>query len=173
MGYEREFEALFRQNYTQFYYFAIGMVKDEEIARDVVGRAFEQLWSNIDKVAADKWSAYIRRVIHHQCVNHMRNTLSYRRYEIFYKALYGDGMADDSGRQRETEEAIQEVEHLMDDLTPQTRRILEECYFKKKKYAEVAEELGISVSAVRKHIVKALKYFRDNMLKTQKMIKQG
>ncbi len=173
MGYEREFEALFRQNYTQFYNFAIGMVKDEEIARDIVSRAFEQLWSNIDNVAADKWSAYIHRIIHHQSVDYVRNTLSYRRYEIFYKALYGDGMADDSERQREVEAAIQQVERLMGDLTPQTHRILEECYFRKKKYAEVAAELGISVSAVRKHIVKALKYFRDNMQETQKMIKQG
>lgn len=173
MGYERDFESLFRHGYTQFFYFAIGLVKDEEVARDVVGRAFEQLWNNIAQVSPDKWSAYVHRTIHHLCVDHVRSQMSHKRYEAFYKSLYGDGVTDDDERQKETEEAIQQVERLMDGLTLQTRRILEECYFRRKKYAEVAAELGISVSAVRKHIVKALKYFRDNMLKTQKMIKQG
>lgn len=34
----------------------------------------------------------------------------------------------------------------------------------KKKYQEVAEELNISVSAVRKHIVKALQVIRKECL---------
>lgn len=35
---------------------------------------------------------------------------------------------------------------------------------RKKKYQEVAEELNISVSAVRKHIVKALQVIRKECL---------
>ena len=49
----------------------------------------------------------------------------------------------------------------MEKLTPHTRHILEECYIQRKKYQEVAEELNISVSAVRKHIVKALQVIRE------------
>ena len=43
--------------------------------------------------------------------------------------------------------------------------ILEECYIQRKKYQEVAEELNISVSAVRKHIVKALQVIREECAK--------
>lgn len=172
MSCEGDFEALFRRGYAQFYYFAIGLVKDEEVARDVVGRAFEQLWNNITQVSPDKWAAYVHRTIHHLCVDQLRSKMSHKRYEAFYKSLYGDGLTDDDEIQKENEAAIQQIEKLMDDLTPQTRRILEECYFRRKRYADVAGELGISVSAVRKHIVKALKYFRDNMQETQKMIKR-
>lgn len=168
MSYEREFETLFRQCYAQFYNFSIGMVRDEELARDVVSRAFEKLWHNIDDVPPDKWRSYINRIIHHTCVDHIRSELSKKRFEAFYKALYRDGVVDDGEAWKENEEAIQKIEALMDDLTPQTRRILEECYFKKRRYADVAEDLGISVSAVRKHIVKALKYFRENIEKKQK-----
>ena len=46
-----------------------------------------------------------------------------------------------------------------------TRHILEECYLHEKKYKEVAAELNISISAVRKHIVKALKAIREEFAK--------
>ena len=41
------------------------------------------------------------------------------------------------------------ISKAMEKLTPHTRHILEECYIQRKKYQEVAEELNISVSAVR------------------------
>lgn len=171
MDKEKAFEALFRQSYHPLYYFAIGLVKDGEVARDAVSRAYEQLWSHIADVSQDKWDSYVHRVVHHLCVDYVRSQMSKQRYEVFYKSLYGDNMADDDERLRENEALIARIETLIDDLTPQTRRILEACYFQHKKYAEVAAELGISASAVRKHIVKALKYFRDNIQKKGKSVK--
>ena len=53
--------------------------------------------------------------------------------------------------------------HMLSEFTPQTARILELCYFQKKTYTEAAEELHISASAVKKHIVGALKAFRTRL----------
>ena len=64
---------------------------------------------------------------------------------------------------KEAEDNINKIYHLIDILTPQTRRILDERYFKGRRQAEVAEELGISVSAVKKHIAQAMKVFKSNM----------
>lgn len=63
----------------------------------------------------------------------------------------------------DTEAKIEKMRQLIGTLTPQTRTILEACYFKGKKYADVAEELGISTSAVKKHIVQALKILREEV----------
>lgn len=52
---------------------------------------------------------------------------------------------------------------LIGTLTPQTRHILEACYFQDKRYADVAEELDISTSTVKKHIVQALKVLRKEV----------
>lgn len=51
---------------------------------------------------------------------------------------------------------------MLNSLPPLTRRIIEECYFHKKKYKEVAEEMDISPDTVKKHISKALKLLRNN-----------
>ena len=53
------------------------------------------------------------------------------------------------------------------EWTVRTRYVLEECYFHRKKYAEVAENIGISINAVKKHIMKALNLLREEFrLKT-------
>ena len=51
----------------------------------------------------------------------------------------------------------------METLAPRTRLVLQECYIHKKKYKEVAAEMEISVNAVKKHIVKALKTIREEI----------
>ena len=65
----------------------------------------------------------------------------------------------------EQDERMMHISKAMEKLTPHTRHILEECYIQRKKYQEVAEELNISVSAVRKHIVKALQVIREECAK--------
>ena len=66
------------------------------------------------------------------------------------------------------DEQITLMYKMISEFSPKTRLILEECYFHKKKYSEVAEELGISVSAVRKHLVSAMKNFRKGIAKKVK-----
>ena len=59
------------------------------------------------------------------------------------------------------EEKIQTIMRSLDELTPRTQQIVTMCYVQRKKYREVAEELGISESAVKKHIMQALSYMRQ------------
>jgi RNA polymerase sigma-70 factor (ECF subfamily) len=66
---------------------------------------------------------------------------------------------------REQDERMMKIQKVLDGMTPHTRHILEECYLHEKKYKEVAAELNISISAVRKHIVKALKAIREEFAK--------
>ena len=50
---------------------------------------------------------------------------------------------------------------------------MEECFINKKQYKEVAEELDISVRAVRKHRVKSLKIIREECLKKMNIVNKG
>ena len=53
----------------------------------------------------------------------------------------------------------------MKQLSPRTQQILNEHYLKNKKYREVAAELDISESAVKKHVMQALSFFRKKFVK--------
>ena len=163
MSRKGEFERLFRECYAQLYAFAMGMVKDDELCRDILSDSFEMLWDHIGDVDEAGEKSYLFRTVRNKCTDWARKRLSRQRYEIFFKTIYGDESDDDGSTLKEAEDNINKIYQLIDTLTPQTRRILDECYFKGRRQAEVAEELNISVSAVKKHIAQAMKVFKSNM----------
>ena len=55
------------------------------------------------------------------------------------------------------------IRKAMKKLTPYNYYILEACYIHNKKYKEVAEELNVSVAAIHKNIVKALRILREEL----------
>ena len=59
------------------------------------------------------------------------------------------------------EEKIKAIMGALTELTPRTQQIVQLCYVEHKKYREVAAELDISESAVKKHIMQALNYMRQ------------
>ena len=59
------------------------------------------------------------------------------------------------------EEKIKAIMGALTELTPRTQQIVQLCYVEHKKYREVAAELDISESAVKKHIMQALSYMRQ------------
>lgn len=163
MGQEKEFKRLFREYYPQLYAFAFGMVKDDEACRDIIGDAFEKLWTQLDDIKDGNERGFLYRVIRNKCIDRIRNNVSRQRYEVFYKSVYGDEADYSDIRLKETESKIEKMYQLIGTLTPQTRHILEACYFQDKRYADVAEELDISTSTVKKHIVQALKVLRKEV----------
>ena len=70
----------------------------------------------------------------------------------------------------ENEQCLKEIlDAIENDLTPQAGRILYLRYGEGKSYRETAEILGISISAVNKHVVKALKKLRTKFLKNNEL----
>ena len=65
---------------------------------------------------------------------------------------------------RAHEALLQQAENIAHSLPEPTCTILRSCYWEKKTYQQVAEELGISPDTVKKHISKALRTLREAML---------
>ena len=68
------------------------------------------------------------------------------------------------GEQVDDEEKLNRIGKVIASLPLQTRRVLEECYFNRKKYSEVGELLAISPNTVKKHIVRALNLLREEFM---------
>lgn len=161
MSKQTDFERFFREHYTALFYYALRLVEDEEACRDIVSDALEQTWNRIEQIPPERLKNYVYTLIHHKCVDHVRRQVAANRYVTFYLQLYGVQMEDDEWE--EHERLITTVMGLLDKLSDRTRQVLQQCFFHHKRYAEVAQEMDISVSAVKKHIVKALKILRAEM----------
>ncbi len=62
---------------------------------------------------------------------------------------------------------VQQAENIARSLPEPTCTILRSCYWEKKTYQQVADELGISPDTVKKHISKALRTLREAILKKE------
>lgn len=168
---EKEFEEFFKAHYQHARHFARQMIGDEETCRDIVEDSFEILWKRFNGIEPDKRIAFIFRLIRFRCADHVRHSQTTTLYAQRYLQEQSEATNPHAADPRE--ERINKMMTLMDQLSPKTREILTECYFNHHSYNEVAEKYGISTSAVKKHMMQALKFFRENMVKESKKSDQG
>jgi RNA polymerase sigma-70 factor (family 1) len=160
MNDESDFDSIFQRYYEPLYFFARHFVDDPEECRDLVMAVFEDLWRHVDKVESDAAKAWLFVNLRNKCLDHQRKLKRQRQYTAATILLDNKWIEDtDPVEQQERERTIQ---RRLDALPDNTRRIFEACYVDGKKYKEVAEELGISISTVKKHIVRALKIVKND-----------
>lgn len=157
----RDFDTMFKEWYRPFFYFAYRYVKNEEVCRDIVSETFEVLWQNYDHITPSTAKSYLLSVLRARCVDYLRRQHVHEHY-IQYIAELNDTFFEEGGME-EADRRVMMVRNGMEKLTPYNRHILEECYIHRKKYKEVAEDLGVSVAAVHKNIVKALRVLRKEL----------
>lgn len=157
-------EKLFKANYSSLYVYAFQMINDTETSRDIVGDAFEYIWKNGHKLDISTAKSYLYTYVRTRCIDYIRHLQVHEQYAQFCLSMTSEETDSDFLEEEENQQRLRKVIRI---LTPRTRHILEECYIRKKKYQEVADELEISVSAVRKHIMKALQAMRDEFAKKE------
>lgn len=156
-----DFEKFYLDNYNKLYYFACQLVSDDEVCRDIVSDAFEYAWIEFNNPDVRDWKKYIYSFIRNKCVDYIRKQTVQGKYADFCQKIYAEGKEDID--YENFDKRIATMRKIIAGFTPQTRKIFLLCYVKGKKYAEVAEELGISTNAVKKHIMKALKQLRTGI----------
>ncbi len=154
------FEILFRENYTKAYYLALRILHDEEASKDVVSDSFELVWRKLQGCEVDNMSSYLLATVRNVCLDYIRKQDIRNRY-VQASMQMAELMSNNLDRMNVREEKIQAIMQALEELTPRTQQIVRLCYVEHKKYREVAAELDISESAVKKHIMQALSYMRQ------------
>jgi RNA polymerase sigma-70 factor (ECF subfamily) len=151
---ESAFDGLFRRYYTELYIFAKRLVLTDADSQDIVSEAYEDVWNNMARLEVDTVRAFLYKNVRNKCIDHLRRLATRRNYvQLMSRITQEYDMADRLTELHERESIINEV---LDSLPDYTRQIFTACYVDHKKYIEVAEEMGISTSTVKKYIVRAL-----------------
>ena len=158
----KEFEYFFRENYQRMYYVAVGLLHDDEAAKDVVSSAFEHVLSRFADLAPDRRSSYLYGVVRNKCADHFRRQAVHDHYAQQYLAQTAHSQEPDY---LEHQERVAAVYKAIEELPARNREILKACLFSHKKYAEVGEEHGITEDCVKKHVMKAMKAIRTKIVK--------
>jgi RNA polymerase sigma-70 factor (family 1) len=155
--YKNRFEKIYTENYQRLYYYALHIVGESEVSKDILSDVFTALWNNIDNVEAESLNAYLMTSIRNRAVDYLRRNVLQSQYTEEYLKEATTYYTDEN----EEIEKDQLVNQMLSQLKPPTTTILEMCYLQRMKYAEVAEVLNISPATVKKHISKALKILRE------------
>mgnify|MGYP001050460928 FL=1 len=154
------FEASFKEKYSQAYFLALRILHDDEASKDVVADAFELVWRRTQQEKIENISAYLMMSVRNVCLDYIRK-LNVRSHYVQASVQATEQTIHNPDYWDVREDKIQAIMGSLDELTPRTRQILKLCYVERKKYREVAVELQISESAVKKHIMQALSYMRQ------------
>ena len=159
MDYSRqEFEHLFKDNYPHMYRMAFSMVENADDAKDAVHQVFTQIWRGKPQVARESVRGYLLAATRNQCLHQLRTRQLQRQME---EELRQDMALNESEERQELLQQLQQV--IEDNLTEQDRRVLSLHYDEGMTYSETAKVLGISASAVNKHITRSLAKIRKNL----------
>lgn len=151
-----DIEQLFRSNYRAMLTLAIRLLHDVDTARDIVHDVFESVLSeNLAPVTP----AYLLTGVRLACLKHLRNLSQRERFNNLY-ALDLDEIEDDEWPDPEDVARLNElIDH---SLTEQDRRVVRMRFTDRMPYSEIAAQLGISETAVYKHLRHAMDILRQN-----------
>ncbi|MDL2256055.1 RNA polymerase sigma-70 factor [Parabacteroides sp. OttesenSCG-928-G06] len=158
-GDERAFRKLFYMHSGKLFIWAYKMIRNESAAEDIVQDFFLSYWEKREILTFNpSFLAYAYRSVYNMSLNYLRNNERFvYGYEIVIDLIDADV----------EEEDVQELLHLLnkaiDELPERCKRIFVMATLEKKKYAEVADLLGVSVNTVKVQVSRAYRILKEKI----------
>ncbi|MEO6521010.1 MAG: sigma-70 family RNA polymerase sigma factor [Mucilaginibacter sp.] len=165
-GSEVAFTFLYDKYSKQLHGNICRLVKDEEIAQELLQDLFMTIWKDREKLNPEKsFKSYLYKVAENLVYAYFRQIAKNKRLidKLILSAVEFDSNAEDIMIVKENHDLLKKA---IENLSPQRKQIYTLCKLEGKSYEEVSKELSISTSTIRDHIVKANKtvkqYFYSN-----------
>ncbi len=171
-GNNQAFEYLFTNYYPRLRGYAVRFVGDEETARDIIQECFLRFWEKRELLSAVSVTSLLFAMVRNGCLNYLKHIAIVEKHQIEYLAtidgeeqLYHTDFALDAENKLLYEELQEQINLVIGQLPERCREVFLLSRFKGLKNREIADKLGISTTAVEKHISKALlsfsRHFKD------------
>ena len=164
VGDQEAYRYVYDSHYQVLCYTANKYVHDQFVAETIVGDIIFKLWERESIDINTSLRSYLARSVRNASLDYLRSKR--QRYEVAQSRLADNDTIDDTMSIASGDDPLanvigDELEALVQDaisaLPYESRRVFEMSRFMGKKQAEIADELGISVSTVKYHIGNALK----------------
>lgn len=164
---ERQFEQLFHSEYGRMYRAAYILLGDEDEAKDAVQDVFARLWDGSVALREESQRSFLLTCVRNRCLNIIAQR---QRRQKTSSQLTMELMAGETQpwQEKSDKELTSMVQQYIDErLTPQTGRVIHMHFDDEQSYKDISRSLGISLSAVNKHIVQGLRKLRQQFNKRE------
>lgn len=143
---DKQFKALFEQLYASLHHFAKTYVLDEDIAADIVQECFVKLWQEREKYVL---FPQIKSFLYISVKNRSLNELEHNRVVSEHAKTILDKDEEAFFRDHLIEEEVYRLLFsAIESLPTQTQKVMK-ASLEGLSYAEVAEQMDVSVETVR------------------------
>ncbi len=157
------FDHLFSVYRERLYAFAIGYLKMEEDAKELVQDVFVKVWENRHKLDEDKsFNSYLFTIAKNTILNYFRKKASEQAYIEYIKKHTGLSVSPVEEKV-EFSELQKKAQDLIEQLPPRQREIYHLSREKGLSNEEIARILHITKKTVENQITLAMKYLREKL----------
>jgi len=153
-----DIEQIFKAHYERMHRLAVTLLHDDDMARDIVHDVFASLLEHPAEITPG--SGYLLTAVRNRCLNRIRDCGIHERIHNLW-------FLDDNEYDTEEwpdEETIELIHRLIQsEVSPQGRRVIELRFAGGMPFAKIAALMGISETAVYRHLRHALRLIRQKL----------
>lgn len=155
------FKAVYDSYAQPLLSFIYKIIKDIDLAEDILQLTFVKIWKNHQSIDIDKsFDAYIFQIASHSSIDALRHIAKDERKKERLREQ-GEELALSVEEAFLLKEQNLLIENVLAQLPAQRREVFRLCKLEGYSYQEAADALGISPSTISNQLVSALKTLRQ------------
>lgn len=159
-GDNASFRAIYEKYARDLFHYAQNVINDKAVCEDIIQEVFVSLWSKRKTNRITSLKPYLFQAVKYQIFNHFRNN-RFSKEDLTRLNIIDVSM--NISQDLEYSELDQIIRNHVAKLPKRCRHIFVLSRYQHKTNKEIAEELEISVQAVKNQISKALAFLRNNL----------
>lgn len=169
-GDARAFEVVFKRHYQQLHNLAIGILKDSQLAEEQVQEVFVKVWERREQLRDElKLFPYLLTSVRNRCFNYLRDQQVAQKYIDYTQQQQRDQILRYDYEDLD-EEVIAKLHAVINTLPDKCQEVFRLSRFDRLSHKEIAARLDISTKTIERHITKALKTLKAELLGVLKIL---
>lgn len=162
-GSEPAFRELFQAYRRKLFSYIFKITTSRDMAEDAIQEIFLKLWSVRETLPAiSNINAYLHRMAHNYAYHGFRR-LAKETLLLDHLRKQENSNTCNPAQELLSKEVAAYIQVLVDRLTPQQRKVFLLSREGGLKQEEIASRLNVSISTVKKHMVDALSFLREEI----------
>lgn len=161
------FSALYKEHVKFVFDTCYCYLRDVDESENITSDIFTSIWErretlNKETWEGDSWKRYLSKAVKNKVYNHIRIRNQNKTYvaRVTSEFIPSQNMTEEDFQ---FGELADQIDTLMEQLLPKCQHVFKLSREHGMPHKEIAEHLSISDNAVKKHVSKALNYFREHL----------
>lgn len=151
------FKTFFDKHYSTYVIYANGYLFDKAASEDIVQDVFIYLWENAERIdIQSSLQGYLYAMVRNRCLNYLKAIKVTDRYHILeFNINLITEQVFESNSEENKDIVYKHLLDTLDTLPEKMQQVVKLKFLHNYKYAEIAEEMNISINTVKTQLKRA------------------